>query len=152
MKTPSVISFNYTLRNGEGELIESTEGKPVSIIEGRNGLLHRVESALMGASVGERCQVVVPAAEGYGDYDSSLIIEIARADLPADTKQGDTVYAETEDGETVELKVLRFNEDSVVLDGNHPLAGVELNFELEVTRKRLATMNELNSGELSKNV
>ncbi len=145
-----VASIHYTLKNEQGEVLDSSEGQePLTYLQGFQNLVPGLENALEGKAVGDKLSVVVSPEEGYGEKDPQLI-----QDLPRDMFGGiDTIevgmafHAETEAGQQV-VEVIDIDGDTITIDGNHPLAGVELHFDVEVVDIRDASEEELTHGHV----
>jgi len=146
----TVASFHYTLKNGDGETIDSSTGKePLIYLHGANNIVPGLEKELNDKQVGDTLSVVVNPSEGYGEYDANLVQE-----LPSDMFSGvDSVevgmefHAQTEKGMQV-VEVVAVENDTVTVNGNHPLAGQELHFDVEITEVREATKEELEHGHV----
>jgi len=144
----SVASFHYTLTDGSGNVLDSSEGQePLSYLHGAGNIIPGLENALLGKTVGDKLNVSVKAAEAYGERDETMI-----QTLPSSMFSGvDTIevgmefHAETEHGLQV-VTVTKFENDEVTIDGNHPLAGVDLTFDVEITEVRAATDDEVSHG------
>ena len=146
----SVVSIHYTLKNDSGEVIDSSAGgEPLAYLHGHGNLIPGLERELTGKNPGDKLQVTVPAAEGYGEYDPQLVQRVPRRALKgiADVRVGMRLQAHTPQGPRA-LTVTQLNGDMVTLDGNHPLAGKNLNFEVEVAAVRGATEEELAHGHV----
>jgi FKBP-type peptidyl-prolyl cis-trans isomerase SlyD len=142
-----VVSIDYKLTDDDGKLIDSSEGdEPLSYLHGHNQILPGLESALEGKVVGDTEKVHVAAGEGYGELDPEKVFAVPRDRFDFDVSVGQTLQAQMEDGQTVPFQVVELKEDSVILDGNHPLAGKALNFEVKVVAVRQATTEELDHG------
>lgn len=143
-----VASFNYTLTDSSGKLLDSSEGHgPLSYLHGAGNIIPGLESALEGKTVGDKFSVAVPAAEAYGLRDDGLIQE-----LPVSMFSGvDTIevgmefHAETGHG-IQSVTVTKVEGDTITIDGNHELAGIDLNFAVEITEVRSATEEEMQHG------
>ncbi len=145
-----VVSFHYTLKDDSGEVLDTSSGRePLTYLHGHGNIIPGLEKALEGTSVGHRSHVAVEAADAYGETNPDLIFEAPREHFPADLKleQGTRVYAEGPEG-PVSFTVVRLTEKGAVLDGNHPLAGKQLHFDLEVVDVRPATPEELDHGHV----
>jgi FKBP-type peptidyl-prolyl cis-trans isomerase SlyD len=138
------ITFHFTLRDAAGHLLETSQGgAPVAFVEGDGTIIDGLEAALRGLTAGTRKSVVVPAAHGYGERDESLVQRVKRSTVPvADLKVGDR-FQTGPDRHAPIVTVVGLEGDDVVLDANHPLAGVELHFAVEVVAVRPATADEL---------
>lgn len=143
-----VASFHYTLTDGTGKVLDSSDGQePLSYLHGAGNIIPGLERALVGKSVGDKLNVAVPAAEAYGERDASMVQELPSSMFSGvdQIEVGMEFHAETEHGLQV-VTVVAVEEGQVTIDGNHPLAGVDLNFDVEVTEVRAATDEELAHG------
>lgn len=142
------VRLDYTLSDEDGDVLDASEGeggKPIEYVHGYGMLVPGLEAALTGLGVGEERDVVVPAAEGYGDYDDELVLEIDRAELPSprEVEVGDEFVAEDPEGDQVPLEVIEVRDSTVVVDANHPLAGITLHYRVRVRSVREATEEEI---------
>ena len=145
-----VVSIHYTLKDDGGEVIDrSAEGTPLTYLHGHGNLIPGLERELTGKNTGDRLQVRIAPAEAYGDYDSALVQRVPRRALKGitDIREGMRLQAQTPQGARA-LTVTNVSGDMVTLDGNHPLAGKSLNFEVEVAGMRDATAEELSHGHV----
>ena len=140
-----VISFHYTLTNSRGETLDSSEGRtPLSFLQGVGQIIPGLEAALAGLPPGARERVEVAAAQAYGEHDAERVVEVPRDRLPKQNVEiGDVFHAPRHPHP---LTVVAVSETSVKLDANHPLAGVDLRFDVEVVEVREATAEELAHG------
>lgn len=146
--TAQVIGFHYTLKDKEGVLIDSSEGQsPLLFLEGSGMIIPGLEKELVGLSIGDKRTVEVLAQDAYGEVVQDLIIEVNKSQFPedADLKVGDQFQVNEEPSAPV-FTVVSIAEELVTIDGNHPLAGVDLVFDVELTEKRDATEEELSHG------
>lgn len=127
------ISFHYTLRDAEGRVLDTTRGgAPLEITAGAGEIIEGLEAALGTMRAGERRLVVVPPEQGYGRREAAMVQRVPRAALPVkDARAGDTFQAGP-DRQAPVVTVVAVEGDEVVLDANHPLAGVTLHFDVEV--------------------
>lgn len=142
------LTFHYTLRDAGGRVLDTSRGaEPLTCVEGAGQIVPGLEQALRAMRPGERRQVVVPAEEGYGLRRDDLIGRVPRAGLPIDgeVKVGDRFQAGPDPRHAPIVTVMALEGDEVVLDANHPLAGRELRFDVELTAARPATAAELMS-------
>ena len=141
-----IVSFDYTLTDDAGNVLDASRGAPLSYLHGSRNIIPGLESALEGLGIGAEKKVTVPPAQGYGEYDERLLMSV-----PADRMGGHAVqvgmrfHAETNAGRRV-LTVKEVKTDEVVLDGNHELAGKTLHFAVKITEVRAATPTELAHG------
>lgn len=134
----------YTLRDGEGEVLDQNDASdPLPYLHGAQNIVPGLEEALMGAKVGDRLNVEVPPEKGYGEHDGNDLVEVPRDQFPAGQQivPGMHFFAQGPDGHVV-IWVKEVEDDSVRVDQNHPLAGVTLNFDVEVVGIRDATDDE----------
>ncbi|MGB6450858.1 MAG: peptidylprolyl isomerase [Steroidobacteraceae bacterium] len=150
IKQDSIVTLHYTLKDDDGEVIDSSASRdPLSYLHGRGNLIPGLERELQGKSAGDKLSVKIEAADGYGEYDKSLVEQVPRRALKGITniKVGTQLRGETEHGPRTVI-VTRIVGDMVTLDANHPLAGKNLNFEVEITSVRDATEEELTHGHV----
>lgn len=143
-----VASIHYTLTNGEGKVIDTSEGQePLAYLHGAGNIIPGLEKALLGKVVGDKFNVSIPAAEAYGVRDDSMVQELPSNMFSGIDKieVGMEFHAETEHGLQV-VTVTKVDGDNVTIDGNHPLAGVDLTFDVEVAEIRAASAEELEHG------
>jgi len=145
-----VVKLKYELRNSEGELLEQTDEPLEYIHGGHHGMFPRIEEALEGKSAGESLEVYLQPAEAFGEYDAALVQIEPREKFPEDIEVGMRFEGGVEDGgeETVVYTVTDIADGKVVVDGNHPLAGMALRFHCTVESVRAATAEELEHGHV----
>jgi FKBP-type peptidyl-prolyl cis-trans isomerase SlyD len=148
--SPRVISFHYTLKNNEGEVLDSSSGsEPLSYLEGSGQIIPGLEEQIALMSVGDKRTVNVEAARAYGSHDAELVMDVPRSRLPKSEglEVGDQFAGRGPNGEAGNIfTVVKLSDETVTLDGNHPLAGVDLTFEVEITEMRDATADEVAHG------
>ncbi len=143
------MTFHYVLKDkGTGEVIESSKehGEPMTVLVGSQEIIPALEEKMMGMGEGERRDITLTAEEAYGPRADELIQSVPRhlfGDL--ELKEGMLLEASTPEG-PIRMTVLKVGEDEVVVDMNHPLAGKDLVFEIEVLNVREATPEELEHG------
>jgi FKBP-type peptidyl-prolyl cis-trans isomerase SlyD len=145
-----VVSIHYTLTDDAGEIIDSSSGRdPLMYLHGHGALIPGLERELTGKSAGDRLTVSIAPADGYGEYDRSLVQQVPRRALKgiANVKVGMRLQAQTAQGSRP-VTVTHLSGDLVTLDANHPLAGKKLHFEVEVAAVREATAEELEHGHV----
>ena len=144
-----VVTIDYRLTGDDGQLIDASGGEPFAYMHGRGNIVIGLERALEGKSAGDRVEVKVSAADGYGEFEQELIRTVPRdAFEDADRIQpGMRFQAETDDGMRV-FTVTAVGEEGITVDGNHPLAGQALNFEVTITSIRNPTAEELEHGHV----
>jgi FKBP-type peptidyl-prolyl cis-trans isomerase SlyD len=144
----SVASIHYTLTDGQGKVIDTSEGQePLAYLHGAGNIIPGLEKALLGKTVGDKFTVSIPAAEAYGVRDDSMVQQLPSNMFSGidNIEVGMEFHAETEHGLQV-VTVTNVEGDNVTIDGNHPLAGVDLTFDVEVADIRTASSEELEHG------
>jgi FKBP-type peptidyl-prolyl cis-trans isomerase SlyD len=142
------VTIDYELRDDEGDMLEESAGdggEPIRYVHGYGMLVPGLEAALVGLKAGDVRDVVVPAEAGYGEYDDDLLLELDRSELP-DPKGvavGDEFVAESPDGDEIAMSVVEVRDDLVLVDANHPLAGMTLRYHVTVREIRPATDDEI---------
>ena len=145
-----VVSIHYTLKNDAGEVLDSSaDGQPLTYLHGHGNLIPGLERELTGKNSGDKLQVKIAPAEGYGEYDKGLVQRVPRRTLKGvpNVRVGLRLQAQTEHGARA-VTVTQLTGDLVTHDGNHPLAGQHLNFDVEVGEVRAATAEELAHGHV----
>lgn len=143
----SVVTFHYTLRNKEGQLLDSSSGgQPIAFLEGGGQIIDGLEEALRGAAAGAKLKVEVAAARAYGVRDASLVKTVKRSMLPVDELKLGDMFQTGQDRHAPVVTVTAIDGDDVTLDANHPLAGVDLVFDTEIVEVREATADEIAHG------
>lgn len=145
---PRVVSFHYTLRDPSGRVIDSSAGNaPITYLEGSGQIIEGLDAQLRTANAGAKPRVVVPAKDAYGERDPAQVQRVRRELLPVEGQLniGDQFQTGPSPADPV-VTVAGLDGDDVLLDANHPLAGVELTFDVEVVTAREATPEELAHG------
>ncbi len=142
-----VFTFHYSVMDTHGEVLDtSSDSEPLSFLEGTGQIIPGLESAIKNLKVGDKKDIQVKADDAYGARDEELVVEVTRDDLPhADIAVGDVFQGGSEDEPQI-LTVVALNDTHVTLDGNHPLAGKDLKFSVEMVAIRPATADELSHG------
>jgi FKBP-type peptidyl-prolyl cis-trans isomerase 2 len=135
VKENNTVKVHYTGKFLDGQVFDSSEGKePLAFTLGQGSLIPGFEKGLINMTLNEKKTVKITKDEAYGDPSEDLIIEVPRGELPSDMsiEVGMGLVSKSPDGQEMNLLVIEVKEDSVILDGNHPLAGKDLIFDLEV--------------------
>lgn len=143
-----VIGFHYKLTDKHGTLIDSSEGQePLFYLEGAHQIIPGLERVLGLMNVGDKRKIEVKAADAYGEVNQEMIIQVKRTQFPPDAKLnvGDQ-FQVNEDEHAPVFTVTKIEADDVTVDGNHPMAGKDLFFDVEITAVRPATPEELSHG------
>lgn len=145
-----VAFIDYTLTNNDGEVIDSSAGgEPLAYLHGAQNIIPGLENALEGKAVGDQLQVKVSPEEGYGERNDQMVQAVPRELLAniENVEVGMQLQAETDAGIQV-VTVAAVDDETITVDGNHPLAGQELNFDVTVRDIRDATEEELEHGHV----
>lgn len=145
-----VVSINYLLKDNASNVIDSSEGgEPLAYIHGIGNIIPGLENALSGKSKGDRVEVTVAPAEAYGERDEALtqVVPRDRFEPGVEIQTGMQFHTHAEDGMQV-VTVTSADDQNVTIDANHPLAGVTLNFQVEIMDVRDATEEELTHGHV----
>jgi FKBP-type peptidyl-prolyl cis-trans isomerase SlyD len=145
-----VASIDYTLTNPQGEVLDSSKGRePLAYLHGTGGLIPGLEKALEGKSAGESLSVTIAPAEAYGELDAALLQKVSRRMFGGtkDLRAGMQFQAQTEAGPRT-MTIVGFEGGDVRVDGNHPLAGVTLHFEVKIVAVRDALPEEIEHGHV----
>ena len=146
----SVVTLHYTLKDDAGELIDSSDGgAPLAYLHGHGNLVTGLERELTGKVAGDQLNVKITPADGYGEYDAAMVQRVPRRQLKGIAKihVGMKLHAQTQDGPR-EVTVTQVVGDTVTLDSNHPLAGKNLHFAIDIVAVREATAEELEHGHV----
>lgn len=150
IENEKVVSINYTLRNDAGEILDTSDGRePLAYIHGMGNIIPGLESQLNGKSAGDSLNVSVAPADGYGEYDLAQVVQVSRSQFEGvpELKIGMQFTASSPEGNQV-VTVTNIDNDVVTVDGNHPLAGKVLHFDLSVVDVRDASAEELSHGHV----
>lgn len=131
----SIVSFDYTLRDETGKVIDSSAVKaPMSYTHGKGEIIPGLENELTGLKVGNEKHVTVKPENGYGPVDPRAFQEIEKEKLPPEAlKVGTILTARGPDGQSMPVRVQEIKEKTVIMDFNHPLAGKTLTFDVKIT-------------------
>ncbi|MGR8979609.1 MAG: FKBP-type peptidyl-prolyl cis-trans isomerase [Gammaproteobacteria bacterium] len=144
------VSIHYTLSNDDGDIIDSSIGKEALVyLHGKGNIISGLEKALLGKNVGEKLNVHIPAGEAYGDFMEERVQVIPRSMFEGidQLEVGMQFYADVSSGPGV-ISVVAIDGDEITIDGNHPLAGMDLSFDVEIVDIRLATEDEISHGHI----
>jgi FKBP-type peptidyl-prolyl cis-trans isomerase SlyD len=145
-----VVSIDYTLTDDNNQVIDSSSGsEPLEYLHGHGAIIPGLERALEGKTAGDRITVTVPAADAYGEQDEHLVMRVPRAHFEGmeSIETGMQFEAQTPDGYRV-VTVTKVEDKDVTVDGNHPLAGMDLNFDVTIASVREAKPEELSHGHV----
>lgn len=146
MPGPRYYQFDYTIRNAEGEVVDTSDGGvPLWFVEGDGRVMPGLEKGLAGKETGDEFDLVIEPGDAYGWPQRSLVRTVAKEMIDAnvaDIEPG--MIFQVGSGETTEVvKVVAVEEDGITIDGNHPLAGITFRFNIKVLEARAATPEEI---------
>ena len=142
--TPRLLTFHFTLRDASGRVLDTSRGgEPKPLLEGAGQVIDGLEEPLRQMAVGERRELVVPPGRGYGARDALLVQKVPRAWLPVTGIGVGDRFQTAPDPQAPVVTVVAIEGEDIVLDANHPLAGQELHFEIELVGARPATAAEI---------
>ena len=146
--TNTVMGFHYTLKDGDGTVIDTSDGgNPLLFMVGAGHIIPGLETEIVDLAVGDSKNVEVKAAEAYGEVIAELQMTVQRNQFPGDAvlNVGDQFKTSNEPTAPV-FRITAIDGDEINIDGNHPLAGQDLFFDIEVTERREATEEEMAHG------
>ncbi len=152
IETNQVVSLEYEVRDGEQVVDSNVGGQPLVFMFGKGQIIPGLENGIQNMAIGEKGDVLVKAADAYGEYN-----EEAQQDIPKDQfagielNVGMTLYGQGEDGGTVQVIVKEIKDESVIVDFNHPLAGKDLMFTVTIQNIRDASPEEAMTGVPAEN-
>lgn len=147
----SVVLIHYTLTNPAGEVLDSSsDGDPMAYLHGHGNIIPGLENQLTGKSAGDKIVAPVKAADGYGERDDNMVQDVPRSAFPEtpEPEAGMQFQAGGPDGEAQHVTITKVEGETVTVDGNHPLAGVDLSFDVEIVEVRAASAEELSHGHV----
>jgi FKBP-type peptidyl-prolyl cis-trans isomerase SlyD len=146
-----VVSIHYKLTDNDGKVLDNSESSdPLTYLHGAGNIIPGLEKALVGKVQGATLQVKVEPAEGYGEFVQDQIQKVKREAFQGveSIEVGMAFQAQTPEGAMQHIVVKKVDGDDITIDANHPLAGVTLNFDVEIVGIREATKEELDHGHV----
>ncbi|MDY0206328.1 MAG: peptidylprolyl isomerase [Pseudomonas sp.] len=146
-----VVAIDYTLSNDAGEVIDSSAGaEPLVYLHGAGNIIAGLENALAGKTVGDELEVSIEPEDAYGEYSAELITNLGREMFEGveELEVGMQFHASAPDGGMQVVTIRDIDGDQVTIDGNHPLAGQQLNFKVKVISVRAASAEEIEHGHV----
>ena len=141
-----VASIHYTLRDGDGNILDTSSGRePLVYLQGAGNLIAGMEEGLEGKSKGDTFKLKIAPEKGYGVKDDSLVQKVPRSAFGTQKVEKGMQF-QTNNGQVV--TVTETGLESITVDANHPLAGIELHFDVEVTDVRDASAEEISHGHV----
>lgn len=144
---PCVVTLNYHVTDLDDNVVDEGQTPLVYLHGGFEGIFAPIEEALTGCKEGDRVDVALTAEQAFGEYDDDLVEVADLSQLPSGVGVGDQVEGESEDdGGVVLFTIVQIDGDRAVLDGNHPLAGLDITFHAQVASVRAASAQEIAEG------
>ena len=145
----AVVGIDYRLTVADGTEVDATADRgPMEYLHGHQNIIPGLEKELEGHEVGDTLDVAVSPEEGYGQHDPERVVQVAGEQLGFEPEVGAVVSAKLPDGREQHLLIAEIEGDTVTLDGNHPLAGQTLRFEVSIASIREATEKEIADGSV----
>lgn len=146
-----VVTMNFTLKDDEGNILDTTEsGEPFSYLSGNDMVLPKLEEAVSGMIMGTKKNIKLTASDGYGDYNEQVVQVVGRENFPQDFELeiGMSYMASAPDGAQMPFVITNVEGEEITIDFNHPFAGKNLIFDVELLDVRDATAEELSHGHV----
>jgi len=145
-----VVSLNYTVKDTEGQVVDSSEGAaPMVYLHGQGNIIPGLEAALVGKAPGEEFDVTVEPADAYGEYNEEILQVVPRTVFEGiESIEAGMVFTAQDQNGPVQLTVAKVDGDDITVDPNHPLSGKTLHFSGSVIEVREATEEELTHGHV----
>lgn len=143
-----VVSFDYTLTLEDGQVLDSSDGRdPLSYIQGLGHIISGLENAMEGKKSGDAFKISIPPEDAYGIYNKELLQAVPISSFDSSLQIVPGMEFSNDDNNAI-FRVIEVQKDHVVLDGNHPLAGELLTFDIKITNVREASQDELSHGHV----
>lgn len=142
-----IVSIEYEVRDGGNVVDSNVGGHPLTFMFGKGQIIPGLENGIANMNIGDKGDVLVKAADAYGEYNQEAQQELPREQFAGiDLNVGMTLYGQGEDGGTVQVIVKEIKDDAVIIDFNHPLAGKDLMFTVTIMNVRDASAEEAMTG------
>ena len=146
-----VVAFHYTLTDEDGQQLDSSAGgEPLTYLHGHGGIIPGLENELTDKVKGDSLKVVVQPADGYGEFNPDMLQQVPREAFQGvdSIEAGMQFQAQGEGGQMQMVVVREVTDETVLVDGNHPLAGQVLNFDVTIEEVREASAEEIEHGHV----
>jgi len=142
-----IVSIEYEVSDGEKVVDSNVGGTPLVFMYGKGQIIPGLENGIVNMSIGEKAELLVKAADAYGEYNAEAKQEVPKDQFAGiDLEIGMSLYGQGEDGGTVQVVVQEIGDENVIIDFNHPLAGKDLSFNVAINNIREASAEEAMSG------
>jgi len=149
IENDKVVSFHYSLKDTSGKLLEESHGaEPTAYLHGKNNILPALEAELAGKEIGAKIEVTLTPAQGYGEYNEEAVQRVPIKKLVGKggkVKAGQIITVQTDQGAR-QVRVIKAGKFNADVDTNHPLAGQDLTFDIEIMEIRDASKEEMAHG------
>ena len=145
-----VVTIDYTLKDNDDQVIDESKNGQFAYLHGASNIIPGLESALLDKKAGDSLSVSIEPKDGYGEREPSMmqVVPMDMFDDPSQVTVGTQFHAQSPDGHDIMITVAKVEDDQVTIDGNHPLAGIHLNFDVTVVDVRDATEQEIEHGHV----
>ena len=145
-----VVVLDYTLTSDDGSILDKSEGGQFAYLHGAENIIPGLEKALTDKKAGDKLNITVSPEEGYGARNESMMQVVPRDafDSEHEIQVGQQFHAQSADGHPIAVTISAIEGDNITIDGNHPFAGINLNFDVEVVEVRDASAEEISHGHV----
>jgi len=141
-----VLSFNYTLKDTKGQVLDASTDGPLAFLEGAHQIIPALEEQLKGMLIGQKKNVKLAAKDAYGEVEAKMVMDVPKKEVAhLQIEVGSFLQLQLQDSIKV-VRITKITDDTVTMDGNHPLAGQDLEFDVELVDSRDASNEELAHG------
>lgn len=146
----TVVALDYTLTDDAGQILDQSRQGEFIYLHGAHNIIPGLENALTGKTIGDRLDVIVSPQEGYGERNMELtqVVPIDMFESVEEVTVGQQFHAQAGNGQPILVTVIAVDEGNVTIDGNHPLAGKQLHFDVTVVNVREASQEEIDHGHV----
>ncbi len=141
-----VLSFNYTLKDTKGQVLDASTDGPLAFLEGAQQIIPALEEQIKTMLIGQKKNVKLAAKDAYGEVEPKMVMDVPKKEVAhLNIEVGSFLQLQLQDSIKV-VRITKITDDSVTMDGNHPLAGQDLEFDVELVDSREATKEEMAHG------
>jgi FKBP-type peptidyl-prolyl cis-trans isomerase SlyD len=143
-----VVTLNYKLTDDQGNVLQTTNEEPFIYLSGNNQILPKLEEQIDTMLIGGKKNIELSSSDAYGDYDEKAVQQVKKEEFPegSNLQEGMQYMAHTPDGQPIPFVIKEVKDEDITIDFNHPLAGKNLKFDVELVDVRDATTEELEHG------
>jgi FKBP-type peptidyl-prolyl cis-trans isomerase SlyD len=143
-----VVTLNYKLTDDQGNVLQTTNEEPFIYLSGNNQILPKLEEQIDTMLIGGKKNIELSSSDAYGDYDEKAVQQVKKEEFPegSNLQEGMQYMAHTPDGQPIPFVIKEVKDEDITIDFNHPLAGKNLKFDVELVDVRDATVEELEHG------